>query len=104
MRTAEKIVTAALAAVLVAGLAVPAAAAAVRGRDLLTPEEWRAHHAEMQVAKTPAERQAVHQKMQQLLETRAAAQDDVLMHDARPTPRFAATPRVHPGWGPMWVR
>ncbi|GEM_PF-3407512 len=110
MRTVHKITTAVLAGVLVAGLALPAVGDVVRGRDLMTPAEWETHRAEMLAAKTPAERQAVAEKMQQLLQTRATEKGDVLASETvRPMTRFGHGPGFgpragHPGWGPCWVR
>lgn len=110
MRTVPKIVTALMAGVLVAGLALPVAAEVVRGRDLMTAEEWTAHRTEMLAAKTAAERDAVRAKWQSLMETRAAENDDVLMHQVRPgrpmgpAHRLGPGPRFHAGWGPCWAR
>lgn len=109
MRTTYKIATAALAGVLVAGLALPAVGEVVRGRDLMTPEEWQTHRTEMLNAETPAERQAVAEKMQQVLQARAAEKGDILASETtRPMMRFGHGPgfgpRAHPGWGPCWVR
>lgn len=109
MRTAYKITTAALAGALIVGLALPAAAEIVRGRDLMTPAEWQAHRTEMLNAKTPAERQAIAEKMQQVLQARAAEKGDVLASDTvGPMMRYGRGPgfgpRAHPGWGPCWVR
>jgi hypothetical protein len=114
MRTVHKIAAAALASlVVVAGLAAPAAADVVRGRDLLTPAELQAHRTELQAAQTPEERQAIQLKMRQVLESRAAEKGDILASDlvqAPPAGRPMAPrgpwfgQRPHPGWGPCWVR
>ena len=81
MRTNHTITTALAAALVIGGLALPVFGGdVVRGRDLLTPEEWQTHRTEMLKAATPAERQELQQKMQQLIQQRATEQGVTLYH------------------------
>lgn len=81
MRTIHTISTALAAALVIGGLAVPVFGGdVVRGHDLLTPQEWQTHRTEMLKAATPAERQELHQKMQQLIQQRATEQGVTLRH------------------------
>ncbi|NJD07622.1 MAG: hypothetical protein FIA97_14160 [Methylococcaceae bacterium] len=47
------------------------AAQTVRGRDLMTPDEWREHRKKLQSLATPAERQAYRAEHRKMLEARA---------------------------------
>jgi len=59
MRTNHTITTALAAALVIGGLALPVFGGdVVRGRDLLTPEEWQTHSTEMLKAATPAGKRA----------------------------------------------
>lgn len=81
MRTIHTISTALAAALVIGGLAVPVFGHDVmRGRDLMSPEEWQTHRTEMLKAATPAERQDLHRQMQRTLEQRAAEQGVTLRH------------------------
>jgi hypothetical protein len=99
MRTIHRVTTAIAAALLVGGLAVPVLGGdVVRGRDLLTTEEWQAHRTEMLNATTPAERQAVRQKMQDRIGQRAAEQGVTLRHQ-QGGPMRGFGPGFGPGYG-----
>jgi len=81
MRTIHTISTALAAAFVIGGLAVPVFGGdVVRGRDLMSPEEWQAHRAGMLDATTPAERQELRRQMQQTMEQRATEQGVTLRH------------------------
>lgn len=81
MRTIHTITTGLAAALVIGGLALPVFGGdVVRGRDLLTPDEWQAHRTEMLKAATPAERQELQQKMQQLIQQRATEKGVTLYH------------------------
>jgi len=97
MRTVHIITTAIAAAILVGGLAAPVFSAdVVRGRDLITAEEWKVHRDDMLKATTPAERQAIRQAMQERMEQRATEQGVTLRHQTG----FGPMMGFGPGRGP----
>ena len=108
MRTIHTISTALAAAFVIGGLAVPVFGGdVVRGRDLMSPEEWQAHRTEMLKATTPAERQELRRQMQQTMEQRAADQGVTLRHQTGGGPmgfglRSGPCPGGYAWGGPGW--
>lgn len=82
MKTIRTLTTAFGAALLIGALTAPVfGAEVVRGRDLMTSQEWQQHRSAIQTAKTPAERQALRKTLQTTLEQRAAERGVALRHE-----------------------